>query len=86
LLIRNNPQGQLASREPKMIETWGKKPRKLPIKCWGCGGDHRHRYCPHRGEKVRIVHNVQQVDTVEDMGRNVPSIYVVDPDFMGRMK
>jgi hypothetical protein len=24
---------------------------------------------------VRIVHNVQQVDTMEDMGRNVPRIY-----------
>jgi hypothetical protein len=35
-----------------------------------------YRDCPHRGEKVRIVHNVQQAETVEDMGRNVPSIYV----------
>jgi F0F1-type ATP synthase beta subunit len=33
------------------------------------------KYFPHRGEKVRIVHNVQQVETMEDMGRNVPSIY-----------
>jgi hypothetical protein len=30
--------------------------------------------CFHRGEKVRIVHNVQQAETVEDMGRNVPRI------------
>jgi hypothetical protein len=30
---------------------------------------------PHRDEKVRIVHNVQQDETVEDMGRNVPRIY-----------
>jgi hypothetical protein len=41
----------------------------------GCGGDHMYRYYPHRGEKVRIVHNVHQDDTVEDMGRNVPRIY-----------
>jgi predicted aspartyl protease len=33
------------------------------------------RDCPHRGEKVRTVHNVQQDETVEDMGRNVPRIY-----------
>jgi hypothetical protein len=33
------------------------------------------RDCPHRGEKVRIVHNVQQDETMEDMGRNVPRIY-----------
>jgi hypothetical protein len=33
------------------------------------------RDCPHIGEKVRIVHNVQQAETVEDMGRKVPRIY-----------
>jgi predicted aspartyl protease len=33
------------------------------------------RDCSHRGEKVRIVHNVQQAKTMEDMGRNVPRIY-----------
>ena len=31
---------------------------------------------PHKGENVRNVHNVQQVDTLEDMGKNVPRIYV----------
>jgi hypothetical protein len=28
-----------------------------------------------RGEKVRIVHNVQEVAIVEDTGGNVPGIY-----------
>jgi hypothetical protein len=32
-------------------------------------------YFPHRGEKVRIVQNVQQVETLEDISRNVPRIY-----------
>jgi hypothetical protein len=27
---------------------------------------------PHEVEKVRIVHNVQQAATIEDMRRNVP--------------
>jgi hypothetical protein len=36
-----------------------------------------YRDCSHRGEKVRNVHNVQQVDTVEDMGQNVSKIYIV---------
>jgi hypothetical protein len=71
----NNSQSQPASREPRMIETVGKRPRKPPIQCWGCGGDHMYKYFPHKGEKVRIVHNVQQYDTMEDMGRNVPRIY-----------
>jgi hypothetical protein len=34
------------------------------------------RDCPRRGEKVRTTRNVQQVETVEDMGINVPRIYV----------
>jgi hypothetical protein len=33
------------------------------------------RYFPHRGEKVRTIHNVQKFETVEDMGRNLPRIY-----------
>jgi hypothetical protein len=65
--FRNNPQGQPTSREPKVIEAVGQRPRKLPIQCWGCKGDHMYRYFPHRGEQLRTVHNVQQVETVEDM-------------------
>jgi hypothetical protein len=78
--FRKNPRGQLPSREPRMIETrgggGGGRPTKPPIQCWGCGGDHMYRVCPHRGEKVRIFHNIQQDDIVEDMGINVPRIYV----------
>jgi hypothetical protein len=33
------------------------------------------RNCPHKGEKVRIVHNVQQDETMEDIGRSVPKMY-----------
>jgi hypothetical protein len=74
--FRNNTQGRTTSREPRTIETGGQRPRKPPIQCWGCKGDHMFRDCPHGGEKVRIVHNVQQVETVEEMGRNVTRIYV----------
>jgi hypothetical protein len=31
--------------------------------------------CPHRSEKVRTIHNVHQVEIVEDMGISVPNIY-----------
>ena len=34
-----------------------------------------YKYCPHKGEKVRTVHNLQQAEIVEDMGKNVPRIY-----------
>jgi hypothetical protein len=73
--LRNNPQGQPTSREPRTIEEEGQRPRQPPIQCWGCKGDHMFIDCPHKGEKVRIVHNVQQYETLEDMGRNVPRIY-----------
>jgi hypothetical protein len=76
-LFRNNPQAQPTYREPIMIETCGKRTRKPPIQCWGCKGDHMYKYFPHRGENVRTVHNVQQPETVEDMGRSVPRIYAV---------
>ena len=33
------------------------------------------RDCPHRGEKVRNVHNVKHDETLEYMGKNVPRIY-----------
>jgi hypothetical protein len=38
-------------------------------------GDHKYRDCPQKSDKVRVVHNVQQVEVVEDMGRRVPRIY-----------
>jgi hypothetical protein len=45
------------------------------MECWGCKGNHRYRDWPYRKDKVRIVHNVQQAETVEDMGSRMPRIY-----------
>jgi hypothetical protein len=59
-----------------MDEVGGKIPRPTPMKFWGCKGDHRYRDCPHRKDKVRDFHNVQQDETVEEIGRRVPRIYV----------
>ena len=73
--FRNNPQGQQNSREPRKIEAGGQRPRQPPIQCWGCKGDHMYKNCPHRSDKVRVVHNVKQAETMEDMGINVPRIY-----------
>jgi hypothetical protein len=58
-----------------MAEVGGQRPRKTPMECCGCKGDHKYRDCPHRSDKVRVVHNVQQAETIEDMGRRVPRIY-----------
>jgi hypothetical protein len=68
-------QGQSTQNEPKMTDSFGKRPRQQPIKCWGCEGDHLYRDFPHKGENMRIVHNIQEVDTVEDIGKSMPRIY-----------
>ena len=47
----------------------------MPIQCWGCKENHKYRDCPHKNGKARVVHNVQQVETVEDMGSRMPRIY-----------
>jgi hypothetical protein len=62
-----------------LIEVGGRRPRNTPIQCWGCKGDHKYRYFPHKSDQVRVVHNVQQEETVEDMGRSIPRIYAA-PD------
>jgi hypothetical protein len=58
-----------------MVEVGGQRPRKTPIQYWGCQGNHKYIDCPHKNDKVRVVHNVQQVGTMEDMGSRVPRIY-----------
>jgi hypothetical protein len=72
--LRNNSQGQPTPNEPRMTKVLGKRPRKQPIKCWGCERDHMYRDFPYRDEKVRTMHNVQKVYIVEDMGRSMPNI------------
>jgi hypothetical protein len=58
-----------------MVEVCWKRPRKTHMLCWGCNGDHRYTYFPHRKDRVRDVHNVNQEETMEDMGNRVPRIY-----------
>jgi hypothetical protein len=58
--FRNSPQGKPSFREHKMVEIGGKRPRKKPIQFWVCKGDHKYKYCSHKSDKVRPVHNVQQ--------------------------
>jgi hypothetical protein len=46
--FRNSPQGQPSFREPRMDDVGGQRPRKTPIQCWGCQGNHKNG-------KVRVV-------------------------------
>jgi hypothetical protein len=74
--FRNRPQGQPPFREPIMVDVGEQRPSQMPIQCWGCQGNHKYRDCPHKNGKVRVVHNVQQAEIVEDMGSKIPRIYV----------
>jgi hypothetical protein len=73
--FRNSPWGQSSFREPRKVEGSEQMPRLPPIECWGCKGNHRYRDCPHRKDKVRTIHTVQQAKTVEDMGSRMLTIY-----------
>jgi hypothetical protein len=54
---------------------FGKRPRKQYVQCWGCEGNHLYRDFPHKGERMRTFHNIQEDETVEDMGGNMSRIY-----------
>jgi hypothetical protein len=51
-------------------------PRPPPMECWGCKGNHRYKDFPHRKDRARTVHTIQQAKTVEDMGSRMLRIYV----------
>ena len=59
-----------------MADVGEHRPRQTPIQCWGCKENHKYKDCPHKNGKVRVVHNVQQAEIVEDMGSRIPRIYV----------
>jgi hypothetical protein len=63
-----NHQNQYAKGDFKKEDSLGKRGRP-PIQCWGCKEDHLYKDCPHRKDRVEIVHNIQDATTVEDMGR-----------------
>jgi hypothetical protein len=49
--------------------------RPPTMECWGCKGNHRYKDFPHRKDKARTVHVIQQAETMEDMGSRMPRIY-----------
>jgi hypothetical protein len=48
------------------------KPKKEPLKCWGCGEYHWLRDCPHRQHNNRRVYNIQEATIVNDVFRSMP--------------
>jgi len=40
----------------------------------GWEGEHLHRHCPHKKEKMRNMHNMQEENIVEYVAKNIPRI------------
>jgi hypothetical protein len=74
--FRNSPWGKSSFREPRKVEGSEKMPRTPPMECWDCKGNRRYRDRPHRKDKARTIHIVQQAEIVQDMGSRIPRIYV----------
>jgi hypothetical protein len=70
-----NQHGQVAQNEHETIDSFGKRSRQQLVQCWECGENHLYRDCPHKGERMRIVHNIHEAETVEDMGMSISRIY-----------
>jgi hypothetical protein len=71
-----NQQGRSTQNENKTADSFGKRPRYKLVQCWGCEGNHLYRYYPHKGEIMKTFHNIQEVETIEDKGGNIPRVYV----------
>jgi hypothetical protein len=72
---QENQQGQSSKNQHNNADSFVRRPRKKPIQCWGCEGNQLYKDFPHKGERMRIFHNIQDDKKVEDMGRNMPRIY-----------
>jgi len=72
----SNKQGQTTQNEQKTTYSFGKRLRQQLVQCWGCDGNHLYRDYPHKGERMRIIHNIQEDETIGDMGRSMPMIDV----------
>jgi hypothetical protein len=72
---QENKQGKSNQNEILLVDSFGKRTKEYPMNFWGCEGDHLYRDCPHKGESLIFFHNIQYVETVEDIGGNMPRIY-----------
>jgi hypothetical protein len=79
-----NQQDQSAKDESKREESLGKRGRP-PIQCWGCKEDHMYKDFPHRKDKVKTMHNIQEATTVEDMGRIYASLEDRQAEYQSNM-
>jgi hypothetical protein len=59
---------EYAKEDFKKEYSLGKRGRP-PIQCWGCKEDHMCKDFPHRKDRTKTVHDIQETTIVKDMGR-----------------
>jgi hypothetical protein len=59
-ISQSHQQGKPSQEDKKMTDSLGKRPRKQPIKCWGCEGDNMYKYFPFLGDKVKTMHSIRK--------------------------
>jgi hypothetical protein len=79
-----NRQDQYAKGESKKEDSLGKRGRP-PIQCWGCKEDHLYKDCPHRKDRMKTMHNIQEATTVKDMGRIYASLNDRQAEYQSNM-
>jgi hypothetical protein len=70
-----NQEGQESQNDQNNANSFGKIPRKQPVQCWGCGGNHLSKDDPHKEERARTFHKIQENRKMGDMGGSMPRIY-----------
>jgi hypothetical protein len=79
-----NCQDQSTKRDFKKEDSLRKRGRP-PIKCWGCKKDRLYKDFPHRKDRVKTMHNIQEATTVEDMGRIYAALDDRQVDYQSNM-
>jgi hypothetical protein len=79
-----NHQDQYAKGDFKKEDSLGKRGIP-PIQCWGCKEDHLYKDFPHRKDRVKTVHKIQEATTVEDMGRIYASLNDRQEEYQSNM-
>jgi hypothetical protein len=74
-VYQKNFPSQSGNKPFKTVPTKTDNLKKEPLKCWGCGEDHKLRDCPHRQQNSKRVYNIQEATTVNDVARSMPRIY-----------
>jgi hypothetical protein len=72
---QENTQGHSTENEQKTTYSFGKRTRKQPLQCCICEGKHLYTDFHHKGERMRILQNIQEDKIVEDIGGSMPRIY-----------